>query len=750
MPSKLHLVAFLLHYGFLLSSAQVRYCCPSKEQNSGIDACKNRAEFDKVCRRMTKSCRAAVPVECKQPAPCEGVPCQVNSKCDPEDNLCKCKSGFYMLGGTLCVKVSTNGCKKDGDCSMNQECIVDAKLNKKLCQCKETYGVDPSTKSESCVAKVFDSYCQNAAAELVGFACKCQKGYVGSGTVCCPADSSGSGNNCICNVNTICTDPKCSTSEDGVVSFPGRSTKDTSFCETCSCEQTTITSTTRTTSSTVTCSPIYRGTLHESSFKSCDDFGLEWSTKKNGNSNYCEMPGVQNKCSLGLNFSEAAFACQAVGARLCTSQEVVSGGSTGCGFDSKFAWTSSRCIQSQCNGWVLAKPRTTKSMCVSEEDKAGIALRCCADRRTSSTTSTISSVTSSTTISSTTSQSTTSATVSSTSSSVTSTSISSTSSSSVTSSSTTSMTSTSVTQSHTTSLTSTMGTDSMTLAMTPGASRTSTRNSQESTSGTVSSLRTGSVDTAKSESNNNANNITVVAVVIVVVVLGLVALLFFVIWRRKTSANNGNSKKNTIINPVYAPASDATYASYNSIYNFAMDLEEVSGQHVRTTHDAYETSDAPPPIPSKSYFGTRRKADVPTKVNTPATYENWTASQDNRDVVWNVGVMSRVEAEGLILASSDSCTGSFVIRQSSAHPFHVLTILLVKKDKKFEHHILEYKPDEKKYFINNTGFNTRLDKLENIIDHLVKEADQISVPLVLPTAESSSLYGNIGQLKTEA
>lgn len=68
---------------------------------------------------------------------------------------------------------------------------------------------------------------------------------------------------------------------------------------------------------------------------------------------------------------------------------------------------------------------------------------------------------------------------------------------------------------------------------------------------------------------------------------------------------------------------DATYASYNSIYNFAMDLEEVSGQHVRTTHDAYETSDAPPPIPSKSYFGTRRKADVPTKVNTPPTYENW-------------------------------------------------------------------------------------------------------------------------------
>ena len=142
-----------------------------------------------------------------------------------------------------------------------------------------------------------------------------------------------------------------------------------------------------------------------SSLLTCDDLGWEEVTSSAMAGSTCDRMGCQNfagsssavcgeseamtgECHASTTFYEASNICLAVGARLCSADEIRQDETTftGCGFDSHFVWTSSQQTTGLTCGLGSAVQVIGSSEMRNQPDRCqsmlagNAAVRCCADK----------------------------------------------------------------------------------------------------------------------------------------------------------------------------------------------------------------------------------------------------------------------------------------------------------------------------------------------------------------------------------
>jgi hypothetical protein len=132
------------------------------------------------------------------------------------------------------------------------------------------------------------------------------------------------------------------------------------------------------------------GSGDKSSEETCEVLGSKWLQGKSiGYPSTCAASkfNKDTECEKMANGEEAADECNALGARLCSLEEVQAGAtkSTGCGFDNKLIWTADGCGTDKIKYRMVFAGNPKKSytlggaQCSEDLGGANIALRCCAD-----------------------------------------------------------------------------------------------------------------------------------------------------------------------------------------------------------------------------------------------------------------------------------------------------------------------------------------------------------------------------------
>jgi hypothetical protein len=101
----------------------------------------------------------------------------------------------------------------------------------------------------------------------------------------------------------------------------------------------------------------------------------------------------------------------------------------------------------------------------------------------------------------------------------------------------------------------------------------------------------------------------------------------------------------------------------------------------------------------------------------------------------DVGVMSRQHAEETLLEQEhrEPTAGDFLVRQSTSHPHHVLSVLIDTASHAFQHHVVE-PTDGGAFTLNGSPLKAVCTNLSEVIAHLKANIDILPITIGSPVS----------------
>jgi hypothetical protein len=104
----------------------------------------------------------------------------------------------------------------------------------------------------------------------------------------------------------------------------------------------------------------------------------------------------------------------------------------------------------------------------------------------------------------------------------------------------------------------------------------------------------------------------------------------------------------------------------------------------------------------------------------------------------SVGVLGREDAEKRLFDDADNApkAGDFLVRESSSHPHHVLTVLIDPAERLYQHHVVQ-PSDEGPLTLNGNLLQQACNSMPELLKYLRSTADILPLTLSQPTAEEA-------------